>query len=307
MVDFGSVLRRLPTPAGAMGSLDQLPIAREAARPFVPGESVESALAAAADVISAGMSPSILYLPDPAALETATLVSMQVIDGLAADDQSPGADLAVSPVALGLGRTPTGAVRERVEGLCGAARAAGMTVTLTAVAHGLVDDVLEVRAALATEYPDLGVTLTANLHRTEGDCLDLSRGAARVRLLGREAAEKSEVAFTDGHEIDKAFVRCMRLLLDAGAQPILATDDPRLLEIAGALAERADRQPGEYSYQFRHGLMEPRATELVAEGASVSILIPFGPDWAGYVRRWIAPSPSALGRAVGSALGRSAP
>jgi proline dehydrogenase len=149
------------------------------------------------------------------------------------------------------------------------------------------------------------VTLTANLHRTEGDCMDLAGSGARVRLIRREfATPPSGLAFTDGHEIDLAFVRCTRLLMDEGARPVVATHDPRLIEIAATLAERAERAHDEYTVQFRRGVAGGRAAVLVSAGAPVSLLIPFGPDWAAYLARWIAVRPSSLGRAVSAAIGR---
>lgn len=305
MVDFGAVLRRLPTREEVVSSIDQLALAREAASPFVPGESVDSAVRAVSDAVSSGMAASVLYLPLPDAREAARVASMQVVEALAIEDLSIGTDLAVSPVSLGLGRLGEQALRSDLTVLCQAAGRAGMTVTFASVPHELVDPVLDLRSDLAHQFPDLGVTLTANLHRTEGDCLDLARSGARVRLLRRELAESSGVAFTDGHDIDRAYVRCTKLLMDTGARPIIATHDPRLLEIAGALAERADRTPGEFSYQFRRGVAEGRAAELVASGATVSVLVPFGPDWAAYVARWIGMRPSSLGKAVGAAIGRS--
>jgi proline dehydrogenase len=305
MVDFGAVMRRIPTRAEVVGSIDRLAVARDAASPFVPGESVGSAVEAVREAAESGMSASVLYLPLPEAQEAARVACLQAVEALAVEDLSVGTDLAVDPVALGLGWTGEQALRSDLALLCVAAERAGMTVTFTSVPHDLVEPVLALRDVLAAEMPDLGVTLTANLHRTEGDCLDLARSGARVRLLRREVAEPVGVAFTDPHEIDRAFVRCTRLLMDGGARPVLSTDDQRLLDIAGALAERAERTPDEYTFQFRRGVAEGRAAELVAAGAAVSILVPFGPGWAAYVGRWIAVRPSAVGRAVGAAIGRS--
>ncbi len=304
MVDFGAVLRQIPTRAKVVGSFDQLALARDAVSPFVAGESVGSAVEAVREATEAGMSASVLYLPLPDAREAARVACVQVIEALAIDDLSVGTDLAVDPVAMGLGRVGEQALRSDLALMCAAAERAGMTVTFTSVPHELVETVLGIRDELATELPDLGVTLTANLHRTEGDCLDLAGSGARVRLLRREVAPSRGVAFTDPHEIDRAFVRCTRLLMDAGARPVIATHDQRLLDIAGALAERAERAPGEYTFQLRRGVAEARAAELVAAGAAVSLLVPFGPDWARYVARWIAVRPASVGKAVGAAIGR---
>lgn len=305
MVDFAAMLGRLPSRADVVGSVEQLQVAREAASPFIAGEGVGDAVEAVAGLQASGMAASVLHLPAPDAGETTLVASMQVIDALGTADLSVGTDLAVSAVALGLGRAPIETVAAKVAGLCRAAAEAGMTVTLTSVAHALVADVLALHSLLVQEHPDLGVTLTANLHRTEGDCLDLAASGTRVRLIRAEQAEQPGVAFTDAHEIDKAYVRCTRLLLDNGARPVLATEDDRLIEIATALGERADRSPGEYAFQFRRGVRDARAAELVAGGATVAVLVPFGPGWGAYVTRWISPTASVLGRAVGAVLSRS--
>jgi proline dehydrogenase len=306
MVDFGAVLRRLPTREEVAGSIDQLVLAREAASPFVAGESVDDAVRAVGDTLAAGMGASVLYLSPTDEPDAAGGACVALVEALAAADLSIGTDLAVSPVALGLGGLGDDEVREALAALCSAAGAAGMTVTLTSVAHELVGPLLRLRADLAETFPDLGVTLSANLHRTEADCLVLAQAGARVRLIRREvAAESSGVAFTDGHDIDLAFVRCTRLLMDNGARPVVATHDARLLEIAATLADRGERAPDEYTVQFRRGVTEGRAAELMAAGVPVSVLIPFGPDWAAYLARWIAVRPSALGKAVAAAIGRA--
>ena len=46
------------------------------------------------------------------------------------------------------------------------------------------------------------------------------------------------------------------------------------------------------------------AAELVSTGSPVSILVPFGPDWASYMSRRIALKPNSIGQAARAALGR---
>jgi proline dehydrogenase len=177
-------------------------------------------------------------------------------------------------------------------------------VTLDGVAHEHLDDTLSIHAALAGEHPDLGLTIAANLLRSEADCGDLARAGARVRLVRREAVEAQGLAFTDGHEVDKSYVRCARLLMALGARTIIATHDARLIEIATALAVRSDREPGHYCFQFRLGVRPDAAAELVSTGALVGILVPFGPDWARYMTQRIALKPNSIGQAARAAFGR---
>lgn len=302
MAQFGSVLRRLPNRESILAAIDRIPVAREAVSPFVPGETVAAAVAAVADVVAAGMSASVTYLPAADAEGTCLLAYMQAIEALDEDHVAEGNDLTVDLVALGLGEASRAAVAADVAALCGAATRVGMTVTFAGLPASAVDDALAIHAQLIADHPDLGFTVAANLFRSEGDCLDLAAVGARIRLIKREANESVAVAFTRPNEVDKAYVRCMRILMARGARTIVATHDSRLIEIAAALAERSDRDPGHHCYQFRRGVIADRAVELVAAGAAVSILVPYGPDWATYMSRRIALKPSSVSQVARAAV-----
>jgi proline dehydrogenase len=305
MVDFSGLLKRMPNRDSIASAIDQMPATRNAASPFVPGETVAAAVSAVEAVAASGMSASVAYLPDPQALASCLLVHMQTIEALDSADLATGSDLMVDVAALGLSRGGDAAsVAADLAILCGAAEEVGMTVTLDGVAHEHLDDTLSIHAALAGEHPDLGVTIAANLLRSEADCGDLGRAGARVRLVRREAGEAEGLAFAAGHEVDKAYVRCAKLLMAAGARTIIATHDPRLIEIATALAVRSAREPGHYCFQFRLGVRPDAAAELVSTGERVGILVPFGPDWARYMSRRIALKPNAVGQAARAAFGR---
>ncbi len=306
MVDVTGMLRRLPSRESILAAIDRLPAARQAVSPFVPGETAASAVAAVHDVLASGMSASVAYLPPAEAGGTALLAHMQAIEALDSDGVADGTDLTVDLVALGLGSATHESVVADAAALCAAAAKVGMTVTFAGLAHDALDPALSVHRELLARFPDVGMTIAANLHRSEADCLDLASSGARVRLIKREADEPVSVAFTRANEVDKAYVRCVRILMAAGARTIVATHDARLIEIAAALAERSDREPGHYSHQFRLGVAPERAAELVAAGAAVSVLVPYGPDWATYMSRRITLNVSAVGQVARAAMGRGA-
>jgi proline dehydrogenase len=306
MVDFSRLRLRAPRREDLAGALERVPAAQGAVSPFVAGDSVASAVEVVGQIMSRGLAASVIYLPLPDSLGTARIADMQVISALADDDLADGTDLTLDLRALGLGRTSARALATDAAAVCAAAAAVGMTVTLSGLGHDQVEAALEVRAALAEEFPDLGVTLGANLLRTESDCIDLAAAGARVRLVKRDAPEGAAVAFTRAHDIDKSYVRCLRVLLAGTTTTTVATHDQRLIEIAEALSARSDSEPGHCTFQFRLGLLDDRAAELVATGATVSILVPFGPDWPTYAATRIALTPAAVGQAVRAAAGNGA-
>src|SRR6185503_13792092 len=97
---------------------------------------------------------------------------------------------------------------------------------------------LRVVRALREDYPGTGAVLQAQLRRTEDDCRAFAGEGSRVRLCKGAYREPVEVGFGSRGEVDRSFVRCMKILLAGQGFPMLATHDPRLIEIAAALAAR---------------------------------------------------------------------
>jgi proline dehydrogenase len=77
--------------------------------------------------------------------------------------------------------------------------------------------------------------------------------------------------------------------------PMIATHDPRLVEIAGALAIRQDREPGTYEYQMLYGVRPEEQLRLAAQGDVVRVYVPYGDEWYGYLVRRLAERPANLG------------
>ena len=302
MVDLSGVLRIL-TDRGVAAPLVEGQLARSAAAPFIAGESVADVVDAVADLQKAGVGASVLYLTAPGAEAGARLVHLQVISALSEADLAAGTDLTVDLGARGLtaAEVPP-SVRADLASTIRAAHDAAMTVTLAGLPHAAVPTGLTLHQELLTEHPDLGFTIAAHLHRSESDCLDLARSGARVRLVKRGPRAGGGSAFSNAHEVDRAYVRCLRLLIEHGARPTVATDDPRMLEITAALVERSEAPaPPTPSFLFARGLEPSAMAGLVADGAHVCVLQPFGPGWAAYAAQ-VEVNPATMSKAARAAI-----
>ncbi|MFL6171396.1 MAG: proline dehydrogenase family protein, partial [Marmoricola sp.] len=132
------------------------------------------------------------------------------------------------------------------------------------------------------------------LRRTEGDCADLARGGVRVRLCKGAYHEPESVAFQDRHEVDKSYVRCMKVLMAGQGYPMIASHDPRMVDIAGALATRNNHPQGSYEFQMLYGIRSEEQKRLAAAGERMRVYIPYGTEWYGYLMRRLAERPSNL-------------
>jgi proline dehydrogenase len=160
--------------------------------------------------------------------------------------------------------------------------------------HTTTDSTLSILRELRQDFPETGAVLQAYLRRTEADCRDLAYAGSRVRLCKGAYKEPESVAYQQRAAVDKAFVRAMKILMNGGGYPMIATHDPRLIAIAGSLADRARRAPGSFEYQFLYGIRPDEQRRLASEGHTVRVYVPYGVDWYGYLVRRLAERPANL-------------
>jgi len=175
--------------------------------------------------------------------------------------------------------------------VCAAAAAAGTTVTVDMEDHTTTDATLAVVRELRVDFPWVGAVLQSQLRRTEGDCRELAVPGSRVRLCKGAYDEPAAVAFRRAADVDLSFVRCMKVLMGGGGLPMVATHDPRLVEIARYLGRQAG---AEYELQMLYGVRPRAQVALAAEGERVRVYVPYGTEWYGYFMRRLAERPANM-------------
>lgn len=183
---------------------------------------------------------------------------------------------------------------ENARQICAKAAQIGTTVTLDMEDHTTTDSTLRILHELRKDYPWVGAVLQAYLHRTEADAKALAYEGSRVRLCKGAYKEPESVAFQSRADIDKSYVRCMRILMEGKGYPMLATHDPRLIHIGEALAVSTRRDKGTYEFQMLHGVRPDEQRRLAQRGEKVRIYVPYGSDWWGYLMRRMAEKPANL-------------
>ena len=300
------MLRRVLLAASASQRVRRLtttaPLARDVVRRFVAGETAADALAVARRLAADGMAVTVDYLgedttePDHAvavAAEYVALIGLLAEAGLTEDGR---AEVSVKPTAVGLGLPEHGekTAAENIARICAAARAAGTTVTVDSEDHTRIEPTLRLVAQARRDYPELGCVIQSYLRRSPGDCEALAVAGSRVRLCKGAYRAPDGVALAARSEVDRAYARCLRILMDGPGYPMLATHDPRLIAIARSLATTAGRDPGSFEYQMLYGIRTDEQRRLTAEGAQVRVYVPYGSDWYGYFMRRLAERPANL-------------
>ena len=277
-----------------------MPVSSGIVSRYVPGEGTESAVDATRRLIESGLHVTLDFLGedtlDREQADVTVAAYLDVLRSLVEHGLSRNAEVSVKLSAIGQALPDQGEkiALENARTICQAARNAGTTVTLDMEDHTTTDSTLGILRELRKDFPETGAVLQAYLRRTEADCRDLAYEGSRVRLCKGAYNEPESVAFQDKHEVDKAYVRCLKILMAGQGYPMVASHDPRMVDIAGALATRHGRAQGSYEYQMLFGIRPDEQRRLAEAGEKVRVYVPYGQEWYGYLMRRLAERPSNL-------------
>jgi proline dehydrogenase len=277
-----------------------LPVTASIVTSYVPGETTESAVRATAALVDDHLKITLDFLgedtTDVEQADATVAAYVELLRQLSTKGLPRHAEVSVKLSAIGQALPEHGhkIALENARTICRAARNAGTTVTLDMEDHTTTDSTLAILRDLRKDFPETGAVLQAYLHRTEDDCRSLAYEGSRVRLCKGAYNEPESVAFQDKIEVDKSYVRCLKILLASEAYPMIATHDPRMIEIASSLASRYGRAQKTYEFQMLFGIRPDEQQRLATSGETVRVYVPYGEQWYGYLMRRLAERPQNL-------------
>ncbi|HEU4491083.1 MAG TPA: proline dehydrogenase family protein [Jiangellales bacterium] len=280
--------------------VEKAPVSRHVVARYIAGPGTAEAVRATADLVDQDLLVTIDHLGEDtverAQADQVTTAYLELLEALARDGLTRAAEVSVKLSAVGQALPGDGEriALDNARRICAAAASHATTVTLDMEDHTTTDSTLGILRELRADFPETGAVVQSYLHRTEDDCRDLAHAGSRVRLCKGAYAEPASVAFQDKDDVDRSYVRCMKVLLAGDGYPMLATHDPRLIEIGGALATRYGREQGSYEFQMLYGVRPEEQRRLSGAGEKVRVYLPYGEEWYGYMVRRLAERPANL-------------
>ncbi|RMH19453.1 MAG: proline dehydrogenase [Gemmatimonadetes bacterium] len=280
---------------------------RAMSRRFVPGETVEELIAAVREANAQGLRTTANYLGEAEkSRATATEAAdryLEVIERIHAE----GLEGNVSLKFTQLGQAIDDAfLAENLGRVLERARQTGVFIRFDMESSDYTQRTLDAFEKLwADGWRDIGVVLQAYLKRTESDVRRMIELGARVRLCKGAYAEPPEVAFQDRHEVDRNFVRLMRMLLREGNFPAIATHDEAMIRATVEFARAEGIAPDRFEFQMLYGVRRDLQTRLVDEGWGMRVYVPFGEHWYPYLMRRLAERPANVLFLAGSVVQES--
>ena len=280
--------------------VETAPVSRGVVARFVAGNSAEEAVRVSRRLVDSGRLVSLDRLGEDTVERSqadatrdayVTLLKLLAEDGL-----TSAAEVSVKLSAVGQALPGEGEklALDNAFAICEAARDVGTTVTLDMEDHTTTDSTLQILADLRKDFPSTGAVVQAYLRRTEADCRELATPGSRVRLCKGAYKEPASVAFQGKDEVDRSYVRCLKILMEGPGYPMVATHDPRLVAITDGLVRRTGREKGSYEYQMLYGIRPNEQLRHAARGERMRVYLPYGDEWYGYLVRRMAERPANL-------------
>jgi proline dehydrogenase len=267
------------------------------ARRFIAGETVEEAIRAARALQARGLLLTLDYLGESVSTmdeaNAATQEYVRLIDVLVASGVERNISLKLTQLGIDIDRaTCVDNLRRILE----PAQRHGFFVRIDMENSPYTAITLDVFETLwQQQYRNIGIALQSALRRTEQDVRRMNELGARVRLVKGAYKEPSSVAFRQKSEVDAAYVNLMRLLLDAGTYPAIATHDEAMLSATRAYASQRGIAPDRFEFQMLYGIRRDLQASLAASGYRMRVYVPFGRQWFPYFMRRLGERPANIG------------
>jgi len=270
------------------------PLVRGLVERFVAGETLDEALVACHELATSGMALTLDQLGEnvstQAEVVAATDTYVNVLRRLHQEQLEPNISVKLTMLGLDLGDD---VARDAMRAILGAAREVGGFVRIDMEGSAYTERTMRLFYELHDAYPDeVGIVVQTYLHRAEADVRACIERRARVRLVKGAYAEPASVAFQRQEEIDRNYVRLMKLLMDEGRFPALATHDPALISAAQDHARRRHIPLDSFEFQMLYGVRQDEQKRLATEGYGMRVYVPFGTEWYAYFSRRIAERPA---------------
>jgi proline dehydrogenase len=255
------------------------------AKRFVAGEDPESAVTAGVALKARGINATFDLLGEDVSDRAAALRiadANKALLRLIPDGVERNVSIKLTTIGLDISDD---LCLEQAAGVLDVAKQVGGFVRIDMEGSKHTQRTLDAFHTLRKTYDNVGIVLQAYLHRTEDDVKHAIGRGDRVRLCKGAYKEPADIAFPKMHDIRANYAKCVRLLLDGGNYPAVATHDEGVIEdVLGYVAERKI-DAKRYEFQMLYGLRPGRWDELVAAGHNVRIYVPFGTHWFPYFTR----------------------
>lgn len=273
-------------------------LARETARRFIAGETLDEAVTVVRDLNRRGILATLDHLGENVADREDARRAAQEYQGLLhrIARERLEATISVKPTHVGLDFGEDFCF-EQLHAIADEAGNLGLTVEVDIEGSQYTQATIDVFHRLLDTKSNLRLALQAYLFRTRDDLQRLVERGSSVRLCKGAYDEPATAAWRTPEAVDASYGQLMDLMLSdharrCGFYPALATHDHNLILQAERTVHRLGIDKNEFEFQMLHGVRRDWQQRLAADGYRVRVYVPYGTQWYPYFMRRLAERPA---------------
>lgn len=272
---------------------------------FVAGETIQLAVNVIKDLNKKGLAVTIDYLGEfvDSEEEANEMAEGSITAIKAIGRENLNSQLSLKMTSMGLDISDE-VVMRNMRRILEAAKENNVFVTIDMEDYSRCAKTIEIFKQLRSEYDNIGTVLQAYLYRVADDVADLNQFKPNLRLVKGAYKESPEVAFPEKKDVDENFKKIIRMHLENGNYTAVATHDDAMIEYTKEVVKELNIPNSQFEFQMLYGIRPERQLELVKEGYTMRVYVPYGTDWYGYFMRRLAERPANVAFVLKGVFGK---
>jgi proline dehydrogenase len=279
----------LSTQKGMRKWMETSPVARSMTRRFIAGLTLEDELAVCADLAAKKTFATLDHLGENvkslAEAEASRDAYLTALDEIAKRGLPATVSIKLTQFGLDLSND---ACFENVHALAERATANGTRIEIDMESTAYTDRTL----AIVEKIGSARAVIQAYLYRRAADIARLNELKIPVRLCKGAYNEPATAAFPGKADVDRSFLKLMKLLLDKGTYPAIASHDETILGEAFRYARERKIAPENFEFQMLYGIRTDLQQRIIDLGYRLRVYVPYGEAWYPYFMRRLAERPA---------------
>lgn len=275
----------------------KFPFVRRSVSRFMPGETLDAALAAAQGLLQKKIGSVFTHLGENVAdrneARNVTDHYLQVLDRI--HQANLRTEISVKLTQLGLDLSPD-FCSENLQQIIQREKR-NVTVWVDMEASNYVDVTLDIYRRALQNYPNVGICLQAYLYRTKKDLMDLLPLRPSIRLVKGAYKEPTSIAIPKKADVDDNYFTLAREILPAHSagtclRAAFGTHDIALIRRISDFALEQGIAKSEIEVQMLYGIQRAEQERLAQQGCRSIVLVAYGTYWYPWFVRRLAERPA---------------
>jgi len=287
---FSKTMKSIARRADLKAFVEQTPaiyqLLQRAAAKYVTGENRQDGLEVGRKLADKGYAISLEYIgentTDIQDCEHAALELTLLIHTLAQHGIPARVSFDLSHIGLSI---DSELAYKNLTAMAALARQADVELFVSMEESAKTDAILSIYTKAAAVYPNLGITLQAQLNRTAQDLTDIS---GRIRIVKGAYQETEKIAMPRSSALNERYIQLIEQAIRKGHRLSIATHDESIID--QVIKRGWIHEPG-VEFEMLYGIRPDLSSRLKKAGYPVRIYLTFGREWYLYLCHRIAEYP----------------